>query len=160
MGTQIAGGAVVPAVPDGTYTPVLTASPTPPTLGSGSVQTGLYWYDPLTGYVDAIVRIVFGTSGVAAGSGNYVVDLPTAVGISPGGIGGHVLGHGFVNDASTAGNSRQVVAVLQSQTGGSGSVGQVLMRVLDGTTGTVTASAPFGWAASDSVVLTLRYRKG
>ena len=55
------------------YTPVLTAS-TNPTLGTGSTQFGQY-----ARIQDLIVYrflIRFGTSGVNAGAGNYLISLP------------------------------------------------------------------------------------
>jgi hypothetical protein len=56
------------------YTPVLTAATTNPTLGTGSSSTGSY-----ARIQDLIIyrfAITFGTSGVAAGSGVYRVSLP------------------------------------------------------------------------------------
>lgn len=57
-----------------TYTPALTGSSVNPTLGSGSVQEGHY---KLWGKICVVrVGIQFGTSGTAAGTGNYIISLP------------------------------------------------------------------------------------
>jgi len=57
-----------------TYTPVLTASTTNPTLGSGSTAAGRYVQNGKV--VTAVVFFNFGGSGFAAGSGNLRVSLP------------------------------------------------------------------------------------
>jgi hypothetical protein len=57
------------------YTPVLTAS-TNPTLGAGSVQSGSY--ARIQNLIIYRFFILFGTSGVNAGAGNYQVSLPIA----------------------------------------------------------------------------------
>lgn len=56
------------------YTPVLTAATTDPTLGTGSTQEGRYMIN--SGLVIARFKIRFGSSGAAAGSGEYRVSLP------------------------------------------------------------------------------------
>lgn len=58
----------------GVYVPTLTSNGTNPTLGTGSVQLG--WYARAGRLVTFGAVIRFGTSGVAAGSGAYLVDLP------------------------------------------------------------------------------------
>lgn len=71
------GTAWVPDVPLGawtTYTPVLTASTTNPTLGSGSTATGRTM--AIGKMITAHYRIVFGSSGMAAGTGTYLISLP------------------------------------------------------------------------------------
>lgn len=59
-----------------TYTPVLTATSSNPTLGTGSVQQGRYIRYGRMVHVNAIIK--FGTSGVNVGSGFYEVSLPVA----------------------------------------------------------------------------------
>lgn len=59
------------------YTPVLTASTTNPTLGSGSVATGRYLKAGRD--VRGTFDITFGSSGVAAGSGTYRISVPTNI---------------------------------------------------------------------------------
>lgn len=56
------------------YTPTLTASVTPPTLGLGSSAVG--YYKRVGHWVDGYAVITFGSSGVAAGSGYYGLSLP------------------------------------------------------------------------------------
>lgn len=58
------------------YTPVLTASNSNPTLGTGSSAQGAYIQ--VDKFVVAQFRIAFGTSGTAAGNGIYYVSLPVA----------------------------------------------------------------------------------
>lgn len=57
-----------------TWTPVLTAATTNPTLGSGSVQDG--GYVQIGKLVTAWFHIQFGSSGISAGSGDYRISLP------------------------------------------------------------------------------------
>lgn len=57
------------------YTPTITATSNP-TLGTASVQYGAYLQIGKT--VHYTIRIAFGTSGVAVGSGNYLILLPVA----------------------------------------------------------------------------------
>lgn len=57
-----------------TYTPTLTAATTNPTLGTGSTATGRY--TQIGKLVTCYFEIVFGSSGVNAGSGEYRVSVP------------------------------------------------------------------------------------
>ncbi len=56
------------------YTPTLTASSVNPTLGSGSSATG--YYQRIGRRVEGYVEILFGSSGVAPGTGYYGLLLP------------------------------------------------------------------------------------
>lgn len=81
-----------------TYTPVLTAATTNPTLGTGSTQSGEYKIvgDLLfcRGY------IAFGTSGAAAGSGSYFISLPPSVSLVDGRPGGsRIIGRVLIKAA-------------------------------------------------------------
>jgi hypothetical protein len=58
------------------YTPVLTASVTNPTLGTGSTQSGSY--ARIQNLIIYRYFVGFGTSGVNAGAGNYKISLPVA----------------------------------------------------------------------------------
>ena len=63
------------------YTPVLTASVTNPTLGTGGSSVGEY--ARIQNFIFYRFTITFGTVGVNAGSGSYFVSLPvtaTAIG--------------------------------------------------------------------------------
>lgn len=61
----------------GSYTPALTATTTNPTLGSGSTASGRYAKVQRT--VFGTFDITFGSSGVAAGSGTYLISVPTNI---------------------------------------------------------------------------------
>lgn len=65
-----------------TYTPTLVAATTDPTLGTGSTQDGKLWLNG--NHVEAWITIRFGSSGAAAGSGVYYIELPTAYPITTG----------------------------------------------------------------------------
>ena len=56
------------------FTPVLTATVTNPTLGTGSSVAGQY--ARVQNLIIYQFRITFGTSGVVAGSGNYKISIP------------------------------------------------------------------------------------
>ena len=56
------------------YTPVLTATTTNPTLGIGSSSVGNY--ARVQDYIVYRFSVSFGTSGTNAGSGNYKISLP------------------------------------------------------------------------------------
>ncbi|WP_242892419.1 hypothetical protein [Actinomadura litoris] len=56
------------------YTPVLTATTTNPTLGTGSVREGAWYRNGRMVVVRANIKM--GTSGVSAGSGTYRVSVP------------------------------------------------------------------------------------
>lgn len=61
-----------------TYTPILTATVTNPTLGTGAISAGAY--ARVQNLIIYRFAIIFGSSGVIAGAGNYQVSLPvTAV---------------------------------------------------------------------------------
>lgn len=123
------------------YTPTLTASTTNPTLGTGSTASGSYMQ---IGKVCIFrVRIVFGTSGVAAGSGTYLISLPVA-GVTlqfP-----RPLVNVLIRDVST-GDMWFGLGLYNSTT-------DVSLRVQTNSSGTawVTDSAPYAWAASDEIL--------
>ena len=73
------GAAWVPIASSGgvaSWTPTLTATTTNPTLGTGSSVSGRLFRQG--SMVTVWARIQFGTSGVAAGSGVYIINLPVA----------------------------------------------------------------------------------
>ncbi len=90
------------------HTPVLTASVTNPTLGSGSRQEGRY----LSGVGDFIVYrflVQFGTSGTNAGSGQYRISLPVAAAAVNPDDTETTLGYGALHDWSVGGH-REIVS--------------------------------------------------
>jgi hypothetical protein len=90
-----------------TFTPGLTASTTAPTLGTGSINRAFYYeiFDQI--YIWGEFR--FGTSGIAVGSGVYIVQLPFTVddsGLSNTDIGyAPVVGSGATFDFSSINGS-------------------------------------------------------
>lgn len=140
---QIADDAVTNAqigIGYATYTPSLTASSSNPTLGSGSSQSGLWIQIGELGIVH--FRIDFGSSGTAAGSGNYRVSLPFTIGAS---MPGSSAGTAVCFDSS-ASDSFPLVAVPVA---GNTFVEFFISSSL--TAGSVTNAAPFAWAASDFI---------
>lgn len=118
------------------YTPVLTAATTNPTLGSGSTADGRYVRidDTILGWA----RIVFGTSGVAAGSGQYRVSLPVTASAG----GSQPLGQALIFD-----NSALIErACLARQFGTT----DIFMFNVDNNTN-VAHNSPWTWAASDAI---------
>lgn len=135
----------------GTYadwTPTLTATTTNPTLGSGSEATGRY--TTVGNMVHATARIGFGTSGVNAGSGTYIVSLPTAMRTPVANEYG-IIGTGMIYDSSGT-TSRHVVVLRYNDT-------SVIIRADGAATNSVSNSSPWTWAASDSISLNLAYEK-
>jgi hypothetical protein len=139
----------------GTYTPVLTADTTNPTLGAGSVQSG--WWKRIDELIVGNAVIRFGTSGTAAGSGTYSVSLPFAANTTfetaSGGWGtGSVLGNGGVRDNSAVTlGSRGIHAQLATTT-------TVILFIADGTNLAVTNAVPFTWTVSDAISINFRYQ--
>lgn len=126
------------------FTPVLTASTTNPTLGTGSSRVGYYRYigPKLVWFT---VDITFGTSGVNAGSGIYSVSLPLPASASTILHSGNI--YGSINDDSTGDNN-----VVSS--GISSDLTHMTMYFWDPTSisvQTVHNNAPFTWAANDAI---------
>ena len=125
-----------------TWTPALTASVTNPTLGTGSTITGRYGRVQKTVFGNA--RIIFGTSGVAAGSGFYYVSTPiTAQAAGP------AAGSGWLFDASTF-LLRQVEVGLDT-------TGRFGLYIDNTTSYGVAAGVPWTWAASDQIIISFQY---
>jgi len=143
------------------YTPQLIASTLNPNLGSTGTATGLYWRDPITGWVHGHFLIAFGGAGVSAGEGTYIISLPTpARGFQFGGSAARsdIWGMWTARDQSTTTlNSRQGLIVRSSTTSGPGGVGQVILSLLDGSTTFVNHAAPFAWADGDTIAGTFSY---
>lgn len=128
-----------------TYTPALTATTTNSTLGTGSSAAGTFIRYGKS--IRGTAEIVFGSSGVAAGSGSYGVSLPaaaTAAGVSA----GRVVGYGVFFDSST-GNFYHVIVTLSASA-------TVARMVLDGA-GVITNAAPVVSAANDQIRIHFDY---
>lgn len=127
-----------------TWTPVLTASTTNPTLGTGSTATGRYGRVNKT--VFGNLNITFGTAGVNQGSGFYFVTVPITTQAS-----GTTIGHGYVFDAS-ASLVRHVVALMDNTT-------RMGLWIDNSTNFAISATNPFagGFAASDQIRVVFEY---
>lgn len=130
-----------------TYTPVLSASTTNPTLGSGSAQLGRYF--EVGKQVTVHGSVVFGSTGLNAGSGSYRISLPVAM-RTPVNLEGAMVGTGWIYDASTFA-FRALIFTRISDT-------VAALNIIDGSTGVNNAS-PWAWATGDAVVFTLSYEK-
>lgn len=130
------------------WVPVLTATTTNPTLGTGGSQGGNYRASG--GWCEVEGFVAFGTSGVAAGTGNYLLSVPVAP--NPAGA-GTPLGQCRILDSSATAigiahllfnTSTTVAIVMPSSTtvGGFGTVG---------------AASPMVWAASDRLDFHMAY---
>ena len=123
-----------------TITPTLTSTGTAPTLGTGSTATGVYTYFP-----DSIAYTFFfkfGTSGVAAGTGNYQVSVPVT-GATPFGSTLHpAVGTVQLADFSTG-------AFASGSCYLDASAGSFLGMITS--SGVVGQAVPWTWAASDYI---------
>jgi hypothetical protein len=129
----------------GTYVPVLTASTTNPTLGTGGSQAG--WWQRVGDLIIGGATIRFGTSGIAAGSGTYFCSLPfpadTTFMVAALGAGlSSALGSACCRDNSVPNASDGNCYLADT-------ADKVYMRTSDGL---VTGVFPFTWAASDAPI--------
>ena len=138
------------------YTPTLTASTTNPTLGSGSSATG--YYKRLGHRVEGYASILFGSAGVAAGSGYYGLLLPVEPVNRP-----HAIGIGYLVDYSDnvrflvasaavspplwAANTSKAIIVVSNAAGAGFFTGA----------NPVGAAAPWTWAENDQLLVTFSY---
>ena len=131
------------------YTPALTASVVNPTLGTGNTAIGRYTRFGRT--IIGNARLQFGSGGgAAAGTGTYEISLPTGRDIqSPYDISA-ACGSGDILDISAA--DRHIVVPRLTTT----STTTVVLSY-HGTTGVVTAAAPFTWAAGDTISIQFIY---
>jgi hypothetical protein len=127
------------------YTPVLTASVTNPTLGTGGGTAGAYMQ--IGTIVHFYATALFGSSGFSAGAGTYFMSLPStaaAAAVS------QLAGYGLVVDAS-AGAVTTIVTTLNSTT-------QAQMFLTEtGSYGLVRANAPYTTGASDEIRISGTY---
>lgn len=135
------------------FTPTLEAVTTNPTLSDDASHTIVGHYRVVGdgtagGKLHANIWIKFGTSGVAAGTGDYKIGgLP--INIAIGNITGPDIGKGRLVDAS-AGTRKLVAAYASSAT--------VVKLFTDAATNEVGAAVPWTWADSDEIFLHLEYR--
>ena len=124
------------------YTPSLTASTTNPTLGTGSTQTG--YYVQIGKLVIYNFLIFFGSSGVAAGTGDYYVSVPVNITSANGSA---VVGNGYLYDSSVV-KYQPVNYRPSGQTKVYPEYGNIQSSAAYGTT---SAAGPWTWAASDQI---------
>ena len=120
------------------YTPVLTASTTNPTLGTGSTQEGAY--AEFGKLIVFRVYIQFGTASVNAGSGFYSVSLPVTAAAN------RLSAHALLIDNST-GNRRNYGCVISATNVVSMQGGDIVVQ----------ATSPWTFAASDQIYITGSY---
>jgi hypothetical protein len=80
------------------FVPTLTAATSNPTMGTGAVRTGHYTYLPGPSVLYTFY-IQLGTSGAAAGSGQYFVDLPVPCSVPLGSV-VSAIGSSLIRDNS------------------------------------------------------------
>lgn len=129
-----------------TYTPALTATSVNPTLGVSSTATADYIHRQ--GFVKIRWNFIFGSSGVAAGTGTYQVSLPTldgvVLGIDADWASQHPIGLARLRDSSvpTIAYDWRCVTDLSFPD-------RIVIKNDSG--GAVTNSVPWTWAANDSL---------
>jgi hypothetical protein len=119
------------------YVPVLSSTGTQPVLGSGSSATGRYVQ--IGKMVFFYVIILFGTSGVSAGTGFYSVSLPVSAATAL----QQLAGGGWLFDSSAGLIRLHVIEINAAAT--------CYMRFDNSGSGDVSATAPWTWAASDQI---------
>lgn len=132
------------------YTPVLTASTTNPTLGSGSTSVGEWRYMDNGDWIICQGKITFGTSGVAAGSGTYQVSLPKAAGsfgASP------IQGKALLRDSSASGFMNSNLLCNSGDT----KLDTYCTQTSSGGANFTSNTFPWTWAAGDSITWSIIY---
>ncbi len=130
------------------YTPALTATTTNPTLGTGSTTNGSYLQ--IGKDVTGSAEIVWGTAGVAAGTGNYNISLPVAM-VASAATAGRFIGQGVIFDSSAAAAAQwyQISLISISST--------TCRGVIQGFT-VQSATSPVVPAASDQIRIQFSYQ--
>lgn len=133
------------------YVPVLSATTTPPALGSGSTRQEGWWTSMgrrITG--SAVFR--FGTSGMSQGQGSYTVSLPVPAAFPPqqsGGLGiATPCGIATLRRNDPLGDSLPAVAYFTSST--------TIVLVHPGG-GNVNNVDPWPWASLDAIAVLFDY---
>lgn len=134
----------------GSWTPVLTASTTNPTMGTGAIASGRYTQNGK--YVFCQFLIQFGTAGVNNGTGSYYVSLPVAArDISPQNTSVSTLGMGSIYNASTA--DRYELRIEWQTT----TTGQLVYWQSVSNPDAVTDTAPYAPAVNDKIAGYMMY---
>jgi len=131
------------------YTPVLTAITTNPTLGTGSSATGRFVQ--VGKLVVAQGGFSFGTAGVAAGSGNYVISLPVTADTT---LSNRPIGAWVPFDSSAGAGNALCLAFLTASTT---MQARYPATWPNGATTPISNAAPWVWAASDTINFSIVY---
>lgn len=150
------------------YSPVLTATTTPPTVGAGNVQG---WYQDWMGFVSGTFVLRFLDPGITAGNGIYGVSLPfpvngvshtvgnalaDAVGALPGTL--SVLGEGHIMQAGSINNSGSFA--IDAVTIAGVSYARILTESHPGKTSRLFRNAmPFTFTNNDRITGSFFYKK-
>lgn len=130
------------------FTPALTATTSNPTLGSGSIAYGRYKVQA-SGLVEGQGQISFGSSGTAAGSGNYLVSLPSAAKAPQSPQTSVIVGSGWLYDSSGDTSEPFILRYSTSTTA---------LLIYSGSASTGAAhNAPWAWAANDAIYYQFAY---
>lgn len=142
----------------GTYTPILSATTTAPTLGTGNNISGYYYkiFDQIWTWG----HFRFG-SGFNAGSGVYTITLPfkakTLIPITVNLGGTPIVGNANIWDDSSSGIGGRQPASVQLRTD------QTIMFGIRMNSGAlareVTNTVPFTWAVDDGIKWMARYQR-
>lgn len=137
------------------YTPILSALTTAPTLGTGGFIRGFYYqvFDQI--YTWGEFR--FGTAGINAGNNIYTVTLPFPahsvlgasidVGTAP------VIGNAIVwDDSSDAGRQSSTVHMRSTDL-------MMFSTRMNSSARVVTHNTPFAWAVNDGMSWSARYQR-
>lgn len=146
------------------YSPVLTATTTPPTVGGGNVQG---WYQDWMGFVTANFVIRFLDPGITAGNGEYGISLPfpvsptshtvgTALTNNPGSF--SILGEGHIMAAGSINNSGSFA--IDAVTIAGVSYARILTESHPGKTSRMFRNAmPFTVVNNDRITGTVFYKR-
>lgn len=128
---------------DTSHVPTLTATGTSPTIGTGPVLECRWTKEGTLATVAFFVK--FGSSGSAAGTGIYELDLPPELPAAPAWYGAeeYVAGNGVAVDSSTSTTRTVAVKIVGAST---------IRLEADGLTGPVTESNLIAWGDADVVL--------
>jgi len=135
------------AVPLGawlSYTPTLTGGTSNPTLGTGNEATGTYTRRGRT--IEGKAFIKFGTSGTAAGSGEYRISLPVTARTGTEDV--LILGAAAIFDAATS-----ILVGSLHITPASGAYARIYIE----SGSVVTEASPFAWGANMFMTVEFTY---
>lgn len=142
-----------------TYTPVLQATTTSPTMGTGSSMLGDYLLHQ--GFVTVGFTALFGTSGVAAGSGTYRLTLPSGLGIDADWQDNRATGQAFASDSSVGAGLGFYMFFIRASSGNPDTMvfqTTALASAATANSAAVTNAVPFTWAANDYIRGSFTYK--